>query len=444
MPTTIESLPYELLSQILTHAADLNLHSPDAVTYTYGLTQAGRPSRPAKTEHYLRGRTPPDILAWASVSAFRHVNSRWHEWALSHSLRSLYIRRWRGGETWLRPSSASTNPQVVYQDPYTAVRATARLFSAYPHLAAHVRRLWFNGIYRPDTIPHIFAILQHCSNVRAVSLPWTSLRYADAAQWQHITSFPRLAALEFLAVDLKAEIRALPAAHTDLAAIPSLDLAGLRRLKLGGDANLLPLTDADLVALAPAATGLRELLVNGVATVSIDGIAALVAASRDTLELLDYSPSTTAAAATDADDAACHCALLASCPHLRDLSLTLPHACPTLFSNPAVAWTDTARLRLAAGSSSVEEFVALLASARALLEVKPELVDIEISRGAWVFETRARRVHGLMRIVEGSEWRPAGAWVSEKGPYCAAKGEWMCVSEGVFWEGVQRGGLVFA
>lgn len=98
--TTIESLPFELLSNILSLAAESNMSDPNCTTYTYGLSCATRSTNQKTTlQKYVRGRVPTDVQRWNAVSAFRHVNSRWHEWALSFAMKELYIRRWRGGET---------------------------------------------------------------------------------------------------------------------------------------------------------------------------------------------------------------------------------------------------------------------------------------------------------------------------------------------------------
>lgn len=95
MPS-FEDLPFEILSEILTIAAELN--ASDAVSYTYGLTQAPRSLQRFPIQKYVRGRVPQDVHRWNLVDSFRLVNSRWHDWALSYSLREIYIRRWRGGE----------------------------------------------------------------------------------------------------------------------------------------------------------------------------------------------------------------------------------------------------------------------------------------------------------------------------------------------------------
>jgi hypothetical protein len=98
MPS-FSDLPFEIVSEILSIAAVLNANAHDAVTYSYGLTEATRPMQTkARTQKYLRGRVPTDVLRWNSVDSIRRVNWRFHEWALSFALKELYIRRWQGGE----------------------------------------------------------------------------------------------------------------------------------------------------------------------------------------------------------------------------------------------------------------------------------------------------------------------------------------------------------
>jgi hypothetical protein len=70
--TTIEGLPFEILSAILKLAAEENFRDPDCVTYTYGLTQAARPLQPnASVQKYVLGQLPPDVRRWNAVSPFR-------------------------------------------------------------------------------------------------------------------------------------------------------------------------------------------------------------------------------------------------------------------------------------------------------------------------------------------------------------------------------------
>ena len=97
--TTIDSLPFEILDLILSQAAELNIK--EAVTYTYGLTEAPQPLQHVTLERYVRGRKPEDSLRWVAVDAIRQVSSTWRQWALGHAVKELYIRRWRGSERYV-------------------------------------------------------------------------------------------------------------------------------------------------------------------------------------------------------------------------------------------------------------------------------------------------------------------------------------------------------
>lgn len=351
---------------------------------------------------------------------------------------------------------------VVYQNPYKSVKATAELFRDYPILARHVRKIWFNGIHRHDTIGWIFKILENCVNVRTATLPWTTLRYGSEDDWKNILSFPRLTSLEFLAVSLKKEICSLPASHDDtevLQVVPSLDFSKLRRLKVFGHSNMKPISDDDLIFMARSATNLEEILITNVTSITAKGVAALVSASRNTLKLLEFIPLEKngfepPTSNTVADDVHI-CQLLASCPRLSDLAVTLPSACPDLFANPDVDWKETIRLRVGsrgisgASDSRVENTISLLNSARALLEQQKRrgntTLDIEIAVGPYLFDTKARLVHGNFaapKLASDFRWAPIEL-PSVKGPYGytgmysgGMKGEWSCISERDFFEAI--------
>jgi hypothetical protein len=353
---------------------------------------------------------------------------------------------------------------VVYQSPYKSVKATAKLFHDYPALARHVRKIWFNGIHRFDTIGWIFKILENCVNVRTATLPWTTLRYGSADDWKNILSFPRLTSLEFLAVPLKNEICAIPASHDDTAVLqlePSLDFSKLRRLKIFGDSNIQPISDNDLMFMARSATNLEEILITNVTTITANGVASLVGASRNSLKLLEFiplekngmEPPTSNAVSDDLHI----CQLLATCPRLCDLAVTLPSACPDLFGNPDVEWKETIRVRVGsrgisgASDSRIDNMIALLDSARVLLEQQKRRgneLDIEIAVGPYLFDTKACLVHGSFAAPKAASemrWMPIEL-PSVKGPYGytglyggGMKGEWSCIGEGDFFEAVKAG-----
>lgn len=96
MSTSINSLPYEILSQILEQTILLNRQ--ENPTYTYGLSQAPEPLCEVQIQRVLRGQVSPDALKWAAAYAIAQVNRKWHDWACRYAFRALYIRRWRGSE----------------------------------------------------------------------------------------------------------------------------------------------------------------------------------------------------------------------------------------------------------------------------------------------------------------------------------------------------------
>lgn len=164
---------------------------------------------------------------------------------------------------------------VVYQDPYKSVKSTAKLFTDYPQIAAHARRIWFNGIYQFDTNKYIFQVLHNAVNIRTAAIPWTAVRYGGQEEWQQLMSFPRLTSLEFLTVGLTSSQTKVEKNLTDNGVLqPSngLDFSGLRRFKIFGDSNLMPLTDEDLLFISRTAVNLEEIHITGATSVTIKGI----------------------------------------------------------------------------------------------------------------------------------------------------------------------------
>jgi hypothetical protein len=99
----INDFPYEILSQILHEVTKANVR--EGPTYTFGLQQAPLPLERAKLQRYVRGPVPPELLKWDATATLRAVCWKWHEWALEHSIKDVYIRRWKGGEVSSIPNS---------------------------------------------------------------------------------------------------------------------------------------------------------------------------------------------------------------------------------------------------------------------------------------------------------------------------------------------------
>ena len=103
-PPTISSLPWEIISHILTLAANANIAEGYTPSYTYGLSQVSRTLRLYRKwqiQKHVTGRLPTDTLRWKATDSLRRTCSRWHEWAMEYNLKELYVRRWRGGERYI-------------------------------------------------------------------------------------------------------------------------------------------------------------------------------------------------------------------------------------------------------------------------------------------------------------------------------------------------------
>lgn len=101
---TIQSLPWEILSHILTLAANANITEGHTRSYTYGLSQVTRTLQlhhKLQVQKHITGRVPSDTLRWNATDAIRRTCSVWHEWAMGHNMKELYVRRWRGGERYI-------------------------------------------------------------------------------------------------------------------------------------------------------------------------------------------------------------------------------------------------------------------------------------------------------------------------------------------------------
>ncbi|KAI9720417.1 MAG: hypothetical protein M1812_002923 [Candelaria pacifica] len=474
---TIEDLPFELLSYILNEAAELNSH--DAATYTYGLSEAPQPLRQTTLQRYVRGRVAPDVLKWNASSALRQVNQRWHDWALDYSLKDLYIRRWRGSEKWMESRNLADLPKrpsgiAVYRDSFCALRKSVQLFSTYPDIASYVRRVWFDGFRVAETDNFIFQVLRNCRNVRSATLPWTTLRHVSAEDWSLLLQGGQdrqaLSSLELLAVDLKSsqtrdlanlcDVRPLDVEH-------GVDFSSLKRLKIFGNTNLLPITDSDLKAIARTAKNLKAIHLTGLSSITIDGVMALVEASKDTLGLLEYSPLS--------DDGFDHpdpsttslgkhlCPLLLDCPRLENVSISVPSICAQLFSKNTVRWSGELQIRagttcgqdhIVPSSINAQDVWRVLNQARALMDsrhVQGAQLDIEIFISHWIFEPRHNLVHGNFDLAEAiSEFTwPSLKASSGKGPYGQTglygkvEGPYDCISEASFSEGLHRGYISF-
>lgn len=421
MATTINALPYELLAAILEEATKLNLR--EIPRYTYGLSQAPEPMRrDVRMQRVVRGPVGPDELRWNATDAIRRVHRTWHDWACRYALSTLYISRWRGSERWLESRiltnlHAEPSGTAVYQDPYSSLRKTVGLFrhGDSSALASCVRRIWLDGYYGAETTALMFELLLQLPSLEYLTLPWMALRHGTAEQWSRLlsttTTTTHLSSLEFLAVNLKASQIEPVNQQTIIPPLNSLavDFRHLTRLKIIGDTNHLGLTDEDLVHVSRTATNLHEIHITGTTSssfsgLSIDGVMALVHASRESLRVLEYTPIHPS---SPPPHPRFHpCAQIQQCRQLRDLTITLPSICTDLFQPPATTpacpnWTGEIQIRttsLCSSSPSPSSWEDILLRARNLIQTQASLginLSIEIYFHTYIFEPSLSRVHGL-------------------------------------------------
>ncbi|KAF2435672.1 hypothetical protein EJ08DRAFT_685178 [Tothia fuscella] len=475
----INAFPNEILSAILERAAEAN--KEEGVTFTFGLVDAG-PAPKRNFQRYVKGPVPPSLLKWDATQAIRRVCSRWHEWGVGYAMKDVYIKCWRGSERWadlslnrekyrLYELVDSPKGWFVYRDPFMSLRSTCKLFTKYPDVATNVRRLWFDGLYVPETDAQILTAVSSCINLTSLSIPWTVLRHGSAEQWADLLGIRRdlpLRSLELLAVNLSSNQLALAEADEDLSPLDSrmVNFSQLKRLKLFGDTNYSLVNDDDLIAISRTATNLEEFQVTCMSTVTIEGVMAVVKASQQTLRLLEHSPRS--------QDGFMHpdpghlsdgehiCEILTSCPKLEDLSISVPSMCEKLFSNSNVRWTGDCQVRALSlcghddhndTTESSEAMKRVLDQSRELIAQRakgyfPAKLTIELFFADLIFDPHLKAVHGdfsLAELVSMGSW-PNKKEISRKGPYGSTglygkkNEEYLFdrVSEDDFFEGVSR------
>lgn len=482
----INDFPDEILSSILDYASSMNAN--DGVKYTFGLSQAPLPVSKTRLTKYIRGPVQPEAQRWDGASDIRGVCTRWHDWAIRHSIRSVSIRRWQGSERWTEiPTRRKVygvyelmdKPKgtAVYRDPFGFLKSAVEFFSHYPGIADEVRRMFFDGFHTVHTDRMIFSVLRSCRHLSSISVPWTLLRHGTAEDWIHVLGISSEDDIPLRSLELRATC--LPSAqekdwshveNTHPLADSRINFSQLKRLKIFGNTSLMPIDDEDMFNIARSATHLEEFHLTNLSTVTIAGVMAIVNSSAKTLRVLEHSPRS--------DDGFFHphpghlspdthvCESLASCPRLKDLSISVPSMCACLFAHDDVIWEGECQVRaldLCSQDSSstgdnyrVQQALKLrrlrqtLASARTLMENqqrKRRNLDIELFFADCIFDPRNGIVHGDFSLAEISS---NGVWpsiyeTSGKGPYGSTgvygktDSSWICVSEDELVRAVEKG-----
>ncbi|KAF1840615.1 uncharacterized protein K460DRAFT_371820 [Cucurbitaria berberidis CBS 394.84] len=472
----INDFPYEVLAKILEEVAKANIR--DGPTYTFGLSQAPLPLQRATLQRYVRGPVPPELLKWDATSALRSVCWKWHEWALEHSLKDLYIRRWKGGERWAELSNRRESYPLyelidrptgtaVYRDPFASLKRTVSICNDFPEVACKIKRMWVHGFYTAETDRLVFESLKKCSNLTSLSLPWTTIRHLDAESWRRVLvgSGKPLESLELQCVDPTSQQAADKDNQVDLEPLQSVNFSQLRRLKIFGDTTFMPITDSDLFAIARTATQLEEFHLTCNSSITIDGVMAIVKASHKTLRVLEHSPRSQdgfwhphPGSPSDCEHL---CETFRNCPKLETLSISLPSVCADIFSNEDVKFAGDLQVRALHlcehedGRSTQEATDALqklLQQARRLIHrraesVIPRELYVELFFADCIFEPGFKSVHGdfsLAQISSDGLW-PQNVSFSGKGPYGSTglyekeeEGPFQCIDEDGFLAGVRR------
>ena len=356
---------------------------------------------------------------------------------------------------------------AVYRDPYGALRHTLNFFLQYPHLTDYVERLWFNSFLPPESEALIFKILRSCRHLTNISVPWLMLRHGSGQDWLHLLGIANehdvpVQSLELQAICLPGMLTNSPEMAFDRQPLldPRVSFANLRRLKLIGNPKFMPIPAADLRLVAQPAHSLEEFHLPCLSTETIAGVMAVVKASQQTLRVLDHSPRSNdgffhpdPGCLDDGDHA---CAILAACPRLTDLSISIPGMCAALFANHDVQWRGGMQVRaltLCPGASPPKHGMrALLGAARDLAAARQRqrsTLDVELFFADCIFAPAVGKVHGdfeLASICSRGLW-PRLAEPSGKGPYGSTglygkeEGDWQRIDESEWLRGIEAGYL---
>lgn len=356
---------------------------------------------------------------------------------------------------------------AVYRDPFASLKRTVSICNDFPEVASKIRRMWVHGFYTAETDRLVFESLKRCTNLTSLSLPWTTIRHLDAKSWRAVLmgSGKPLESLELQCVDPTSQQAADKDNQVDLEPLQSANFSQLRRLKIFGDTTFMPITDRDLFAIARTATQLEEFHLTCNSSITIEGVMAIVKASRKTLRVLEHSPRSQdgfwhphPGSPSDCEHL---CETFRNCPKLETLSISLPSVCADLFSNENVRFAGDLQVRALHlcehehGRSTQEATDALqklLHQARSLIQHRargtlPRELYIELFFANCIFEPATNAVHGdfsLSQISSDGYW-PQNAVFSGKGPYGSTglyekeqEGPFQRVDEDDFLDGVRR------
>lgn len=389
-----------------------------------------------------------------------------------HRLFTNYLQRWaelsnRRESYPLYELIDRPTGTAVYRDPFASLKRTVSICNEYPEVASKIRRMWVHGFYTASTDRMVFESLQNCSNLTSLSVPWTMIRHLGAKEWRAILTGngKPLESLELQCVDPTAAQATDKENQVDLEPLQSTNFGQLRRLKIFGDTTFMPVTDADLFAIARTADRLEEFHLTCNSSITIDGVMAIVKASRKTLRVLEHSPRSQdgffhphPGSPSDSEHL---CDTFRNCPKLETLSISLPSVCAHLFSDDNCRFSGDLQVRALhlcghedgrSTQGAIDALQKLLEQARHLIDVRahstiPRDLYVELFFADCIFEPGFRGVHGdfaMGQISSEGLW-PHEIQFSGKGPYGSTglygkeeEGPFQRIEEEEFLHGVRR------
>ncbi|KAM0714694.1 hypothetical protein Q7P37_009768 [Cladosporium fusiforme] len=423
----IQGMPYEILNCILSKAAAMN--EAEGVHFTYGLShdssEDAHPQSP-RVARYIRGPVPADSARRNARRPIGEVCSRWHAWGVSYDFERIYEQRPYGYERWadltaclakypLYELNDSQRGIAVPRNPHSNLKKTAQLLCNFSSVSQNVRRLWFNNFYAAETDRCILSIIASCPQLESLTIPWTILRRGTPEAWVRLLKVSTHIGRPLLSLEVNSACLAADQVMdlsengtTNLLEHPLVDFGKLRRFKLSGWTTELAVSDSDIIAVSRTATSLDRIELTETSSVSTRGLKSLLEASRWTIKMLQYSPvSYPTGSPSSTELRPSHfCLDIHSLPKLRDLEVTLPSLCASLFLNRRSMWTGKCLIRFDKicgdpGSTSTSEarghlLQKTLDAALDLMDDRKRLREnlrLEISNGRFVFDVNERLVH---------------------------------------------------
>lgn len=439
---SIESLPPELIDLILSLAAKAN--QDDGVRFTYGLNSelTSSSETSSSVNRYVRSPIPDASARWDASRGIRQVCSSWGTWATRYNFYQLRENCLHERERWADlPTSRSrysvyemiNDPRgvCVSRDPYRSLTRTAAFLETFPHVADCVRQLRFDGFTTIETDRRILSTITSCQHLEALAIPHTVLRRCTTGAWMDLLGVKNgtrrpLISLEINGARISGGLGSPEKTTTRISKDPRVTFKNLTRLKISGHSSQSIIEDVDLLTMSETATNLRSLQLTSIPSVSTSAILALAQASRETIRLLQHRHHCGHTARDSGVRSRSHaCEQINTLAELRDLDMSLPLICHSLFATNKTQWAGMCFIRFEGFCSCLRQDMKLdratslrkvVTAARCLMTERLRCaaeLSIELSWGAYVFDARngtvsraflptekGTKFHGLERVEE--------------------------------------------